>query len=327
MAEAKAHLEERAAAVGVAAGRPRGAHRRRSPSAASSCATRLSEVEARLDGSMEARREAEVRRVELDAKQSAVDRLAALVSDRLGDRRDASSASCASAAAVRARPSGRPPRGSTTCATQRADAERRLEETARAGPAGRARRGRGQAPPRGRGRGPAARPRRRARRGDGRRAARRWPRAPRPPARVRELERELRLMGPINPLALEEYDALQERHTVPRRQQLDDVKALPARARQGDQGHRRRDRRRLRGGLRRRRRRTSSRCSRRSSRAGRAGCGSPTPTTCSRPASRSRPSRRARTCASSRCCPAASARSPRWPSCSRCSAAGPRPST
>ena len=62
------------------------------------------------------------------------------------------------------------------------------------------------------------------------------------PARVRELERELRIMGPINPLALEEFDALQERHDVPRE---------PARRRegqsrrelaQGHQGRRRRDR-------------------------------------------------------------------------------------
>ena len=44
-----------------------------------------------------------------------------------------------------------------------------------------------------------------------------------PAARVRELERELRLMGPINPLALEEFDALQERHTF-LQEQLDDVK-------------------------------------------------------------------------------------------------------
>ncbi|MEA3075779.1 MAG: chromosome segregation protein, partial [Actinomycetota bacterium] len=42
-------------------------------------------------------------------------------------------------------------------------------------------------------------------------------------ARVRELERELRLMGPINPLALEEFTALQERHTF-LEGQLDDVK-------------------------------------------------------------------------------------------------------
>jgi chromosome segregation protein len=41
--------------------------------------------------------------------------------------------------------------------------------------------------------------------------------------RTRELERDLRLMGPINPLALEEFDALQERHTF-LEQQLEDVK-------------------------------------------------------------------------------------------------------
>jgi chromosome segregation protein len=43
-------------------------------------------------------------------------------------------------------------------------------------------------------------------------------------ARVRELERELRLMGPVNPLALEEFTALQERHTF-LEGQLDDVKS------------------------------------------------------------------------------------------------------
>ena len=41
--------------------------------------------------------------------------------------------------------------------------------------------------------------------------------------RLRELERELRLMGPINPLALEEFAALQERHEF-LDGQLDDVK-------------------------------------------------------------------------------------------------------
>jgi chromosome segregation protein len=34
-----------------------------------------------------------------------------------------------------------------------------------------------------------------------------------PAARVRELDRELRLLGPINPLALEEFNELQQRHT------------------------------------------------------------------------------------------------------------------
>ncbi len=41
--------------------------------------------------------------------------------------------------------------------------------------------------------------------------------------RARELERELRLLGPINPLALSEYEALVERHEF-LQQQLDDVK-------------------------------------------------------------------------------------------------------
>ena len=41
--------------------------------------------------------------------------------------------------------------------------------------------------------------------------------------RARELERELRLMGPINPLALSEYEALLERHEF-LQAQLDDVK-------------------------------------------------------------------------------------------------------
>src|SRR3546814_3858304 len=45
-----------------------------------------------------------------------------------------------------------------------------------------------------------------------------------PTARARELERELRLMGPINPLALEAYDALPERPEF-LQAQLDDVKS------------------------------------------------------------------------------------------------------
>ncbi len=44
-----------------------------------------------------------------------------------------------------------------------------------------------------------------------------------PASRVRELERELRLMGPVNPLALEELAALQERQAF-LAAQLDDVK-------------------------------------------------------------------------------------------------------
>jgi chromosome segregation protein len=45
-----------------------------------------------------------------------------------------------------------------------------------------------------------------------------------PAARVHELERELKLMGPVNPLALEEFDALQERHDF-LQAQLDDVRS------------------------------------------------------------------------------------------------------
>jgi chromosome segregation protein len=45
-----------------------------------------------------------------------------------------------------------------------------------------------------------------------------------PSSRVRELERELRLLGPINPLALEEFSALQERHQF-LEGQLEDVRS------------------------------------------------------------------------------------------------------
>ncbi len=44
-----------------------------------------------------------------------------------------------------------------------------------------------------------------------------------PAARVRDLERELRLMGPINPLALEEFNELKERHQF-LETQLEDVR-------------------------------------------------------------------------------------------------------
>jgi chromosome segregation protein len=45
-----------------------------------------------------------------------------------------------------------------------------------------------------------------------------------PVARVREVDRELRLMGAINPLALEEFEAMTERHTF-LADQLEDVKS------------------------------------------------------------------------------------------------------
>lgn len=44
-----------------------------------------------------------------------------------------------------------------------------------------------------------------------------------PTDRVRALEQELRIMGPVNPLALEEYEALSERHEFTQRQ-IDDIR-------------------------------------------------------------------------------------------------------
>ena len=59
--------------------------------------------------------------------------------------------------------------------------------------------------------------------------------------RARDLDRELRLMGPINPLALEEHDALQERHEF-LQEQLEDVKASRRELHARDPGRRPRDR-------------------------------------------------------------------------------------
>lgn len=44
------------------------------------------------------------------------------------------------------------------------------------------------------------------------------------PARLAELERDLKVMGPINPLALEEFEALTERHDF-QQEQLDDIRS------------------------------------------------------------------------------------------------------
>ena len=44
-----------------------------------------------------------------------------------------------------------------------------------------------------------------------------------PTDRIRALEQELRIMGPVNPLALEEYEALSERHEFTQRQ-IDDIR-------------------------------------------------------------------------------------------------------
>ncbi len=221
MADAKAHLDERAAAVGALRTdlevRGAGLEERQQL-----LRRRQGEVEARLEGSMEARRGAEVRRVELDGKQAAIDRLAVLVTDRLAtvdtelselrERRQRQS-DAQRAAATRLDELRR----------ERVEAERRLEETRE-----RARRAEldeaevklrmeaaGEAVRRDLDVDPAA-------------AMATVPpvlaEGTTPTARVRELERDLRLMGPINPLALEEYTALQERHEF-LEAQLDDVKS------------------------------------------------------------------------------------------------------
>ena len=125
--------------------------------------------------------------------------------------------------------------------------------------------------------------------------------------RLRAAERALSMLGRVNPLALEEFSAMEERHKFlteqledlkrTRKDLLDIVREVDARVEQvfteayadvekafdSD----------LRAG---------------SSRAARGGWCSPAPTTCSPPASRSRPDRPARRSSGSRCCPAASAR-------------------
>jgi chromosome segregation protein len=221
MADAKAHLDERATQVGTLRAdlevQGAGLQERQQM-----LERRHAEVEARLEGSMEARREAEVRRVELDGKQAAIDRLAALVADRLAtvdreltDLRERRRRQSEAQRAAAARLDG--------LRQERAEAERRLEAT-----------------------------RERARRAEleeaevklrmesAVEALRRdldvepavamaaeppqMSEGTTPTARARELERDLRLMGPINPLALEEYEALQERHQF-LESQLDDIKS------------------------------------------------------------------------------------------------------
>jgi chromosome segregation protein len=183
---------------------------------------RLAEVEERLAGSVAARREAEERRVELDAAETALDRLTAFVEERLtiveqrvidmrarreretaaqrslsaqldGQRRERVAAEQSLAAARE-----RLQRFELDEAEVRVRLEQAIElcrtqldvepEAAVAAP--------------------------QPELADGMT----------PTVRVRELERELRVMGPVNPLALEEFEALSERHTF-LTEQLDDVKS------------------------------------------------------------------------------------------------------
>ena len=182
---------------------------------------RLAEVEQRLAGQVEARRQAEVRRGELDTAERALDRLAAFVRDRLALIEE----HLADMQARRQRETDAQRALSAQLDTQRrerAAAEKSLAEK-----------------------------RERLQRIELDEAEVRLRleqaiehcrtqldvepeaavSAPQPEladgmtptVRVRDLERELRVMGPVNPLALEEFEALSERHTF-LTEQLDDVK-------------------------------------------------------------------------------------------------------
>ena len=220
MGEARAGLEERAAEAGALRTdlevRGAGVAERHE-----FLQRRLAEVEQRLEGAAHERAQAEGRRVELDLRQVATDRLITHVTERLGvieselgglrERRRRQSEAAREVAAELDK-----------MRRQRADAERRLGEL-------REREQRLEIDD----------AETKLRIETGVEALRRDLEcepdtaiaAECPPliegvtaaGRVRELERELRIMGPINPLALEEFEALQERHEF-LQQQLDDVK-------------------------------------------------------------------------------------------------------
>jgi chromosome segregation protein len=220
MAEARRRLDEQA--DGVAA-RRNDLDKRRTALADRNTflQRRLAEVEERLAGQVEARRQAEARRGELDVAERALDRLGAFVRERLAlveehlaemqQRRQRETAAQRALSAQldgqrRERAAAEKSLGDKRERIQRieideAEVRLRLEqaielcrtqldvepEAAIAAP--------------------------QPELADGMT----------PTVRVRELERELKVMGPINPLALEEFEALSERHTF-LTEQLDDVK-------------------------------------------------------------------------------------------------------
>ena len=221
MGEARSRLEDRTAAVGAERSdleiRSAGLMERRH-----FLRRRLAEVEERLDHSQAERQQAESRRVELDRRQVATERLTALVADRLSTiesglavlrerRRRQSEAARAVAAELdglrQERAESEKVLGEVRERLQRAEieeAEVRLKielavEAMRRDLDVEPTAAMAAAPPE-------------------------LAENVTPGARVRELERDLRLMGPINPLALEEFEALQERHAF-LDGQLEDVKS------------------------------------------------------------------------------------------------------
>src|SRR5690606_4971196 len=183
---------------------------------------RLAEVEERLAGSVDQRRRAEARRVELDRTDRALARLAQVVEERLGLLDE-------SLAAMRERRTRETEEQRALTAQlddlrrQRAAGEQRLEELRE-----RARRTElEEAEVRLRLEGAITACRQQLEVEPETAVAAPPPDLPdgmTPTVRVRELERELRLMGPVNPLALEEFEALRERHDF-LVEQLEDVKA------------------------------------------------------------------------------------------------------
>jgi chromosome segregation protein len=220
MTEARSRLEERASEVGALRTdlevRGAGLTERRE-----FLERRLAELDARLAGAAEQRAAAEQRRIELDQRQLATDRLAALVADRqtiietelggLRERRRRQSEAARQVASEldrlrRERAEAERELGELRERQQRleitdAETKLRIETTVET-----LRRELDCEPDRA--------------------MATECPTladGTTPAGRIRELERELRIMGPINPLALEEFEALQERHEF-LQGQLDDVK-------------------------------------------------------------------------------------------------------
>ncbi|MGQ0617521.1 MAG: chromosome segregation protein SMC [Acidimicrobiia bacterium] len=221
MASARHRIEERAAAVAslrtdvevrAAALDERRRYLRR----------RSGEVEARLARDVAERDAAESRRVELSAQVTAVGRLAATVSQRttaldgaLSELHERRRRQSEEARAVAATLDG--------LRVQRANEERRLEELRE-----RARRAELDEAESGMRLDAAVEALRRDLDCEpGTAVAAPRPEVPageNPTDRARQLERELRLMGPVNPLALEEFEALQERHGF-LEGQLEDVRS------------------------------------------------------------------------------------------------------